>query len=256
MFNFPVIFCTEHGVDLKNGLLTGHDLNKNSSNINKAYLFKEIVYYDLDFHKKIWKPNQKEPINMKIDYFFINNYKCFEIKYFMNTDIIYSIYVHNILEITMNDNLDHYLFTYRTDSTYNLVDYFIFQQQKSYYCYFEYMNENVEDQFQMIKNPLLLIQENLNKDDIKGYLKDIKKKFKSSYNYTTTSIPLFENDFDYEIRNDLFDDYITYVIEPYEQKLPENKNFHRDYFNLLISHNNERNLTGNLNFIFLFLFIN
>ena len=101
-------------------------MNRSSSNINKNSIFKEIVYYDLEFQKQVWFPYDEEPINLKINYFFLNNYKCFELDYYVNTKTIYSTYVHNVLEIKINENLDRILFTYRANQSYNLVDYFIF----------------------------------------------------------------------------------------------------------------------------------
>lgn len=234
-----LIFCVQHGVNLDGPTITGRELDKRASYIKNNYVFQKISYFDYQYKERIWYPNETNPENMKIDYFFLNKYKCFQIIYRLKSQNLYSTYLYNILKITMNSTLDDYLFSYRTNNSYNLVDYFKLQKNLSYYCNWDFIVEEIHDRFQALRNPLLLFQKSFKKFEVRNYIYELKKEFKDTYEYGTTLVPLFKEDFDLEIRNDLFEDLIKYEVEPRELKMLKNVDYRRSYFNLLLTYNKE-----------------
>ena len=242
--HLPVmIFCIKHNVDVDSQSITGKELNELTSYINESYLFEHIQYHDYDYGKVFWFPNQSNPCpdNLKIDFFFINRYKCYELHYQLNYQNIFSSYIFNIIRVKMNSSLEQYLFTYRTNDSYNLIDYYIFERGFSYYCNFDFMHENFYDRFQQLKSPMMLFKKNLHKSDVKNYTIELKDELKKTWNYSTTLVPLKESDFEYEIRNDIFEDLVRFRIEPREKSQPSNIDYERNYFNIFITHYNESN---------------
>lgn len=239
--NLPIlIFCVPHNIDLDNGpTLTGRKLYDRTSFINATYVFEKITYYDLNYKENNWYPNETEPENLNLDFFFINRYKCFEIHYKLEPRNIYGSYVHNILRVFVNSSFDQYLLTYRANNSYNLIDYYYLNKSMTYFFNFEFMHEIFSDRFQKLRNPMLLFKKNLKENDVKDYIKELRDELKQIDNCTTTSIPLFKEDLDYEIKNDVFKNMINYIIKPRESTQPSNADYERTYFVSLVTYYNE-----------------
>lgn len=116
-----LLFCIKHNVQFRaNQIVTGNLLDQKTEHLNESYLFKEIIYYDLNVTKQKWNPKKTEKSeNFEIDYFFFLNYKCLEIKYRMNFNHVKNGNLLTILKIKFNKNLDHenYLFTSKLNGT-------------------------------------------------------------------------------------------------------------------------------------------
>ena len=243
-----MIFCVRHNIDINSKLaIRGQKLIERTLHINESYLFHSITYYDLEYKERKWFPSKGNQPNLQLDYFFINQYKCYEINYHLNSKNIYGSYIHNVMKVRMADQIDDYLFSYRAEESISLADYYTFQRNRSYFCNFEYMHETIENRFKKIINPLLILKNNsLRRYDVKEYVKELKQSFLNEFNYTTTLLPLTINDSEYEIRNDLFKDFINYYIEPTENELPEDNDYKLSYYNVLLNY-----LDGTESFVYM-----
>ena len=145
-----LVFCIDHKVDIdKYPTMTGHDLDEMANWIDQKYVFEKIVYFDENYKEFSWYPNQTLPENLNLSYFFINQYKCFEVRYRLNPFDIYSSYVFNILRVELNRQIATYLFSFRSRDSPNLIDYYEFRANVSYYLNFDFMHEEFSDQFQV-----------------------------------------------------------------------------------------------------------
>ena len=239
--HIPVmIFCVDHPVKVDAlHSVTGHELDKMTKGIDQEFIFEEIIYHDNNYDRQRWLPNQTLPDNLRIDYFFINRHKCFEVHYRLNPHNIYSSYVYNIIKVMLNRNIPSYLFSFRTNTSINLIDYYEFRANVTHYCNFDHMYEEFTDQFQRIKSPTLLYRQlvgddRIRKTDISSYISELKAELLARSNVTTTLLPLYRPDFEYEIKNDVFKEMIR-PVEIKETLSVSDENYKRNYFNLLLS---------------------
>ena len=219
-----------------------------TKDIDQKHVFERIIFFDNDYNRQDWSPNQKLPENLNIVYFFINRLKCFEVHYRLNPNNIYSSYVYNILEVVLNQSVDTYLFSYRTNDSLNLIDYYEFKANQSVYCNFDYMHEEFRDQFQWIKSPTLLYRQlvgddKIKKTDISRYINELKVRLLAKSNYTTSLMPLYREDFGHKIDNDGFENMIRYNVEIRETLSVSDENYKRGYFNMLPSFDDDDNKT-------------
>lgn len=242
-----------------------------TNRIDQKYVFEKIVYFDENYKEFSWYPNQTLPENLNLSYFFINQYKCFEVRYRMNPFDIYSSYVFNILRVELNRQIATYLFSFRSRDSPNLIDYYEFRANVSYYLNFDFMHEEFSDQFQVgsikksyffpnlfrkLKNgfrlqwcrsPMLLYRRMVGDDrikyaDISSYIGELKAELRQRANVTTTLMPLSRKDFEYEIKNEVFLDMIR-LVEIKEMLSVSDENYQRNYYNMLLSVNEPEGLS-------------
>lgn len=246
--NLPVlVFCIGHGVAIEaQHSLTGYQLQSMTKEIDLKYVFKEIRYRDENYDERYWSPGEPLPENLRMETFFVNSYKCFEVHYRLNPYNIYSSYVYNIIRVILNSEIGTYVFSYRTHDSLNLIDYYEFRANVSHYCNFDYMQEEFTDRFQWIKSPTLLYRQligddRIKKTDISDYIDQLKADLLAKDKVVTTLMPLYPKDFGdsdghaYEINNDKFKNMIRYTTEIKELFSVTDENYKRNYFNLLLS---------------------
>ena len=103
-----LVICLKHNATFENyEIRTGFLLEEKTNWINKSYLFKQIVYYDLDFKKQIWTSSANFSENFKIFKFFLLDYKCFVLQYFLDINHPKNLVINTILHIKFNLNLNH-----------------------------------------------------------------------------------------------------------------------------------------------------
>ena len=170
-----LVICLKHNETFeKNEIKTGKLLDKKTDWINKSYLFKKIEYYDLKFEKQIWtSSHNKFPKNLNITIFFLHNYKCFSIRYFLNNEHPKNAVTNTILNIKFNHNINftHYWFFAKEKDTVDYSSHFYINFKTVSRAHYSYFNSYYYDQYQTLINPKLWFNEGYKIHDVSDYLK-------------------------------------------------------------------------------------
>ena len=228
-----LLFCLKHDLKFReNELLTGNLLDKKTEHLNESYLFKEIQYYDLNAIKQFWTPkNKKISENFRIEYFFLLDFKCFEIRYKMNSNHINNGNILSILKIQFNQNIAHqrFLFTSKLNSTFDFSEYYNLNVKDSSRIYFSYYSLTYYNRYQTLTNPSLWLSNGFKINDINSFMNQIKKEFKNSFNYSTKLVPLMKTYFNLKINDALFEQFnIQYVSKNVKNTI--DYNYERTFF--------------------------
>ena len=231
--------------------LTGNLLEEKTRHLNLSYLFKEILFFDRNAVKRHWSPNldnqyDDEP-NLIIDHFFFLNYRCYQIRYRMPHTHVRNPLINTIMEIKFSPNVSHenYLFIVKLDQTDDFSSHFILPFKHNYRLYFNAFNNIYYNQYQALTNPKLWFWNGYAINNVTLYLNQIREEFRSRFNRSTKLIPLYEDYFDLQINDSLFDQFNVKYIKEKENAGLLDLNFQRSLFEVIIypSKNNE---TGSL----------
>lgn len=166
-----LIFCANFNfTHRKNERITGHLLDQRFSYINYSYVFEEIAYFDENLNEKFWRPGEERGDfghskqinnNIKITYFFLLRYKCFEISYKINFKNYKNTMLNTIMKIKLNDKHDKLIFNLKMNDTDDFNDYFDLYTRLSYRINFEYFYMSSFDLYQKVANPLLFFKKGM-----------------------------------------------------------------------------------------------
>lgn len=234
-----LVFCLEYSLKLKkNEFLTGNLLKERTSHINESYLFDEIIYYDSNLNKITWNSkDQKYKDNFRIELFFFLEYRCYQINYKMNRGHLKNYLVSTIIQIKFNPNIKHqnFLFISKDQDKDDFSKSFTFSFKEQITIEYSVFNVHFHDQYQILANPKLWFKSDLFRiNDVTFYMNKLRDDFKINSNYSTKLIPLRENLFHLEIKDQLFEQYILQFISDQEKLGLLDLNYRRTIFDLRV----------------------
>ena len=224
-----LIFCLNYNLTFRRNLkLTGHVLDQQLRHINYSYLFDEITYFDSNLNNKVWNSKKLNATNhthyiqidknLKIIYFFFLDYKCFEIIYKIDFNNYKNSIINDIMKIKLNNKTQKKLvFNSKLDATDDFNDYIDLYTSLSYKITFEYFNIKQKNLYQNFANPMLFFKKGYPINDATGFIKNVKEDFKKNFNFTTKRISLNYEDWSFEIKDKLFDQYNLQYVRKQEQ---------------------------------------
>ena len=182
--NIPdIVICLEHNTTFKrNEVITGYLLSNKTSWLNESYLFEEIIYYDSKMVKKTWKPIDNFHLDhldynlnntLKIRIFFLDNLKCFELNYNMNTKHPKNYVINTILKINFNPNIEHknYILVAKEKGNFDFSTFYSIDFKSNTKAYYTYFKSSYYDQYQRLINPKLWFADGYKIKDVSGYAK-------------------------------------------------------------------------------------
>lgn len=212
---FDVVICFDINKTLvdENHKLTVNYLEKISDHMNDSLFFEKIEILN-EFNKWIILDASKS-----FEVFYFLDKKCFLLKTNLTAYKIEQFYYNtntNILRIKMKESVNSkkkfYLFTKKKNSIeFNKIftlnyDYQHFSIDQ------EILEVEVNDKFDLIKNPLALFYEGSNNlNDINSYNLEIISKLWKQFNITTLKLPVEKDRYDLNIDNNMFKQYYKQV---------------------------------------------
>lgn len=251
-FEIPeLIFCFDTNESLidENHKQTGSYLNSLSSDLNMNEIFEKIVYLNetnkfITLQSDFYKISSPE-ISFKT--FFFLDRKCIRISlnviysqqhfYYLNDNGAVKIKmskqflnkVKQIYFISKIKNTMHFskLVTFSFFDPLRLENSYMIRQKISKVC--------VNDKFNLIKNPMLLFNEENNINDVTKYIVNLKTKFLKNYQYETKHLPIGDDTFDLEIDDDLFEQFFSQIQNKTDNQFENNNfNYERHYITNLV----------------------
>lgn len=230
-----IVFCLEynHAEKFKiNEVITGSLLEERTKDLTEDYLFDDIIYYDLKGQKRNMT-SINETDNLKISHFFLQKYKCFQVDYYMNYNLIKNLIIMDIIEFKFKKELadKKCLFTSKAKGTDDFSEYYSLNLGMENLVSFSYYNVSYNDQYQTVKNPMLLFKEGLRINDVTDFMNQLRKEAKA-FNFSTKLIPLYiEDEYkDLEINDDLFENLNSNYIKEKEETGLKDLNYERSFF--------------------------
>ena len=260
-----LIFCLKFDESLidEQHQLNGEHLRTLTTNLTFESVFKRITYYNrthiVDFY---FNQTADSPISLATFYYL--NMKCFAVTnslvyyvkhlYFKNDSYVLRVYLNlqlenrerklYILYNTPEKRQFNEIYTYRVGKADNLTiddagrkDYYQIRENDPIHKYkvkLERFDLTVDDKFQNLKQPQRLFCRSEDVFDPDTYLEKMKRNFNGRYRLTTKSIPLLENEFDfnnYEINEPLFEQFYLQVQNYSDHYFPQNLNSEREVWN-------------------------
>ena len=224
---------------------TGNYLNAFTDHLTFQSIFDEIVYYNKHEFVKLnlssinnsTKSGDQPDVQLQQFYFY--DFKCFEIAnrlFYEETDFYFQDDIYS-LKLFLNERFrnETFYFSYRYSDTKQLVEIYRFNlaDDVKYKIKLEQFEIQIEDKFELLKDPKRLIAKPNHINDANLYLKQIESDFKERYSLTTTSIPLEERDarFELTINNRLFEQYYRQVQSAIDDQQPSSLNSRRIIYN-------------------------
>lgn len=210
-----LIFCLNHSEVFRNNQkVNGHLLDQRLATMNYSYLFKEIVYYDQDLRRKIWRPENERNFkhlvrisqNFQIRYFFFLSYKCYELIYKLNHLHYKNGLLNTIMTIRLKNDIQQnkIIFNLKQNSTDDINDYFDIYPNFSYKLNFEYFSLSSLNLYQKFASPMLLFKTGYKVNDATDFINMVKDDFRTNCNLTTKRLSLHYEDWKYEIQGEGF----------------------------------------------------
>lgn len=228
-----LLFCLKHGLTFrKNEFVTGHRLDQRTRHLNETYLFKEILYYDLNATKRVWSPeNQETTENFQFSKFFLLNYKCLELRYRMNSENFKNGNILTILELRFNNISEGFLFSSQLNGTGDLGDDYWLGTGETCRIYFQYLKVVRTESYEVLQNPRLLFETGYRINDHTLFINQLKEQFRDNFNFSTKLIPLTEDFFHLQINDKIFDQFNKQYIGLNSRKTQAiSLNYERTFF--------------------------
>ena len=261
-----LIFCLkfdEHLIDEQH-TLNGERLRRLTRRLTYQSVFKRIAYYNrTHFVDHQFNQTADSPISLVTFYYL--NMKCFAITnslvydykylYFKNDSYVLRVYLN--LELVNQERRLYILYNSKEKRQFNEV--YTYRVGKAdytnhtiedaarkvnevngnnpihkYKIRLERFDLVVDDKFQNLKRPQRLFCRKENIFDSDTYLEKMKRNFNGRYRLTTKSIPLLEDEFDfqnYEINEPLFEQFYLQVQNYSDHYYPQNTNSEREVWN-------------------------
>lgn len=175
-----IVFCLSIDSNLEfepNEIVTGNLMEEKTKDLNESYLFEKIVYFDYNAKKHFWKPYLNTSSNLKINHFFFLTFKCFQIKYRMNSNHIRNYIINTILEIKFNTATikhENYLLITKLSHTDDFSSHLHLPFNQSYRLYFNAFNNSFQNQYQTLINPKLWFQKGYKINDVTFYMDQLR----------------------------------------------------------------------------------
>ena len=216
-----IIFCFDLNQTIidRNYKLNENYLNEATRDFRIETVFKNITYLNKSNDWIILGLNYSNS-EFDIETFYFLDKKCFKIKQKIEYDraSFYLLDNKEVLKVNFNKTLINqlestiYFFTKISNTMqFGRVNELKFSHFPSITADQEIMELNYNDKFswinQILKNPLLLLQDNDNSNDANLYLLNLIKKFDVNYNLSTLHIPSEKENLNNEINDDLFEQY-------------------------------------------------
>ena len=233
-----VVFCLKmKNLTFEKGEVpTGNLLEEKTKNLNESYLFDQIIFFDQNADKRFWKPNDEQSSNFKIEFFFLLNYKCYQIVYQMNHEHVRNYIISTILEIRFNRNITHknYLFITKLDHTDDFSNNFRLNFRKNYRVYYNRFYNVHHNRYQTLMNPKLWFGTGYKINDVALYMNQIREEFKANFNFSTTLMPLTKEYFNLSINDDAFNEFNLNHVKRRESEGLLDLNYERSLFETII----------------------
>ena len=262
-----VIFCfdlNQSAIDA-NHKLRGDYLNEISKEITIESVFEKIKYLNAsnEWIKLNLNDKTKKDTAIEIEIFYFLNQKCFLIR--LQIDYEFSQFYYNedskVLSFLINSSFasqNAYFFTRKraTMQMSKILEIQNFSTASSYSVKYEMFKITLDDKFNqiknLIKNPSSLFSiEKLDFINVNNYLNQLLAKFNSYLNLRTMNLPLEAEHFNYEINNEIFEQFCNQAQSKEDERTIENRNFKR---RLTVNHLNEEDAKKAFNFRFYIFF--
>ena len=228
-----IIFCIDFDKSLidMNHKLTGNYLDEITKDIRIESVFDKVFYLDCRTNEWITLKSNFTDDKFRIEEFFFLNEKCFKIILEMeyHRDQLHFSLDSDVLEIFFKSKFIHRIFYFMTKPK-NKIQFsklleLNFKSKRSVLISQELFELKYNDKFNFIKNPLSLFY---GENDAAHYLSNLLTNFKRSFNHLRTlKLPLWENHFNYEIDDDLFEQYYLHVQSVSDNYLLTHLNYQR-----------------------------
>ena len=215
-----VVFCFEANFEQStNGSdrpLNGHRLLNLTSDLQAETVFEKFAYLNEsnDWIKR--NPQDLPSDAFSIEVFFFLDKKCFNVRlkieytkrqfYFLEDSYVLQV-KFNRTKIR-NEVVPVYFFTMIPSTLqFSKISTLDFLGKRSQVCNQELLEIKLEDNFRILKNPLLIFYEESDEYDVDRYLMKLLGDFQSIYNSSTLLMPLQKEQFNYAINDQLFHEY-------------------------------------------------
>ena len=249
-----VVFCTEANFDqLTNH--SGDQLLNLTSDLRAETIFEKFAYLN---ESNDWVERSPQDLvsnaksKFRIEVFFFLTKKCFNIRleieytkrqfYFSEDSHVLKVKFNEtkIRDLKINQTKTrprdhpkdpqqkaiqvHFFTMIRSTMQFSKISTLDFSGKRSQICNQELLEIKLEDNFSILKNPLLIFYEESDEYDVDQYLMKLLGDFQSTYNSTTLLMPLEKTRFHLAINDRLFHEYWKNVSE---QNIVANYNFQR-----------------------------